>query len=59
LIHLGNFPGMEFHKILPALLVVIPQFIAGIIPGYLRIRYGFIYAVVFHFVINLTLLFQL
>ncbi len=59
IIHLGNFIGLSFNYVLLGLLMVIPQFIAGIILGYIRVRFGFIYAIVFHTIVNLTLLFQL
>lgn len=59
IIHLGNFIGLSLTSLLPGLLMVIPQFIAGTILGYIRVRFGFIYAIFFHTLVNLTLLFQL
>lgn len=59
IIHLGNFIGLSLNSLLPGLLMVIPQFIAGTILGYLRVRFGFIYAIFFHTLVNLTLLIQL
>jgi len=59
IIHLGNFIGLSFNYVILGLLMVIPQFFAGIILGYIRVRFGFIYAIVFHTIVNLTLLFQL
>ena len=59
MIHLGNFIGLSFNILIIGLLMVIPQFLAGIILGYIRVRFGLIYAIIFHSIINLTLLFQL
>ncbi len=59
IIHLGNFIGLSFNNVIIGLLMVIPQFLAGIILGYIRVRFGFIYAIIFHAIVNLTLLFQL
>lgn len=59
IIHIGNFIGLSLNNILIVLLMVIPQFIAGTILGYIRVRFGFIYAVFFHTLVNLTLLFRL
>lgn len=59
LVHLGNYLGISLYRLLPALFIIIPQLVAGTILGYLRVKYGFIYAIGFHATINLTLLFQL
>jgi hypothetical protein len=59
IIHLGNFTGLSLTSLMLGLLMVIPQFLAGIILGYIRVRFGFIYAIIFHTLVNLTLLFQL
>lgn len=59
IIHLNNFIGLTYTKLLFGLLLVTPQLIAGIVLGYIRLKYGFIYAVLYHMTINLVLLFQL
>lgn len=59
LIHLDNFLGMDLYKLFAAFIIIIPQFVAGTILGYLRVKFGFIYAILFHATINLTLLLQL
>lgn len=56
-LHIFNFSGIDSVKHVLIVLLVIPQFILGIILGYLRISYGFLYAVGFHTIINLSLLF--
>ena len=50
LLHLTNF-GAAFPLYLAPFLVL-PQFVLGIIIGYIRTGYGFIYAVLFHAVHN-------
>jgi len=54
LIHLNNFIGLTFTKLLLGLFLVTPQFISGTILGYIRLKYGFIYAVLYHTIIILT-----
>lgn len=54
--HLTNFQGITMLKFLPALMLVIPQFILATMLGFVRLRYGFIYAVLFHATVNSTLL---
>lgn len=56
-LHIFNFSGIDSVKHVLIVFLVIPQFILGIILGYLRISYGFLYAVGFHTIINLSLLF--
>lgn len=56
ILHLFNFSGYEPTKIILVILFVIPQFILGIILGYLRLTFGFLYAVLFHSLVNLSLL---
>jgi len=59
ILHIFNFFGITISNIIFAPLFVIPQLILGIILGYIRVTYGFIYTVFFHMVINSTILFQL
>jgi hypothetical protein len=56
-LHIFNFTGINSVKHILIIFFVIPQLILGIILGYLRITYGFIYAVSFHTIVNLSLLF--
>ena len=49
--------GINSVKHILVVFLVIPQFILGVILGYLRITYGFLYAVCFHTIVNLSLLF--
>ena len=56
-LHIFNFSGIDSVKHLLIIFLVIPQFVLGIILGYLRINYGFLYAVGFHTIINLSILF--
>jgi len=58
-LHIFNFNGISIRNFVFVLFLVIPQLLTGFILGYLRITYGFIYAVLFHFTVNLTLLLQL
>lgn len=57
-LHIFNFSGITVSNLIFTPLFVIPQFILGIILGYLRIHNGFIYALLFHFLINSSVLFQ-
>ena len=59
LIHLSNFQGLTILILLPALLLVVPQFILATLLGYIRLSYGFIYGLLFHSVVNSTLLLTL
>jgi hypothetical protein len=56
-LHIFNFSGINSVKHILVVFLVIPQFILGVILGYLRITYGFLYAVCFHTIVNLSLLF--
>lgn len=56
-LHIFNFAGIDSVKHILLIFLVIPQLVLGLILGYLRITYGFIYAVGFHTIINLSLLF--
>jgi len=57
LLHVFNFYAASGPQLFLLIFFTIPQFILGVLLGYLRIKYGFIYAVVFHFMVNLSLLF--
>lgn len=56
-LHLSNFSGVNSLEYLLAIFIIIPQFILGIILGYLRLNYGFIYAVGFHMMVNISIVF--
>jgi len=56
-LHIFNFSGIEPVKYLLVMFIIIPQFILGLLLGYVRLTYGFIYAVGFHMVVNLSIIF--
>jgi membrane protease YdiL (CAAX protease family) len=57
LIHIFNFNGISEANFIWTPIIVIPQIIMGFLLGYVRVVYGFIYAVLFHSCINLPILF--
>ncbi|KAB1160601.1 CPBP family intramembrane metalloprotease [Tenacibaculum aiptasiae] len=50
LIHIGNIKIIYNIFLIP--LLILPQFISGTIMGYLRIKYGFVFSVLFHMLNN-------
>jgi len=59
LIHAFNFKGNLVWIITLAPLLGSPQIISGSIIGYIRMNYGFIYGVIFHVLLNSTILINL
>jgi len=56
ILHIYNYMGINISNLFLSPLFAIPQFILGILLGYIRIRNGFFYALLFHFIMNLSLL---
>ncbi len=56
LMHLINFTGDIRYIIAFSLILVAPQIAAGIILGFIRMKHGLIYSILFHMIINLTIL---
>jgi len=56
LLHIYNYLGINLSNFILTPLFAIPQFVLGLILGYIRVNNGFIYAVLFHFLMNLSLL---
>ena len=54
LMHLANYQGGDMGLLLP--LIVLPQFLIGIVLGFVRMRYGLMCAMVFHGSYNLSVL---
>jgi hypothetical protein len=55
LVHLGNFPNLaEVWPISP--LLVSPQLVLGVILGFIRVRFGLLWAIGFHMVYNAILI---
>lgn len=54
LLHLSNYDGGLSSPIM--LLAVLPQFLVGLVLGYVRMRFGLIHAIVFHAFYNLVLI---
>jgi len=53
-LHITNFINIipkELYYLSP--IYVLPQFIFGLFAGYIRIKNGFIFAIIFHFIFNL------
>ena len=51
-LHFFNFLGISSSNLLYLPLFVLPQFILGLILGYIRITYGLQYSIVFHAMVN-------
>ena len=54
LMHLANYEGGDMGVLLP--LIILPQFMVGVILGYIRMRFGLLPAMGFHGAYNTTLL---
>lgn len=54
LMHLANYKAGDMGLLLP--LAVLPQFLIGVILGYVRMRFGLICAMVFHGAYNISVL---
>lgn len=57
--HSLNFTGNLVWIILLSPIICAPQIIAGAFMGYIRMNYGFIYAILFHMLINCVILVHL
>lgn len=56
-LHVFNFDGINSMRYLLTVFIIIPQFILGILLGYIRLKHGFIYAVGFHMAVNISIIF--
>jgi membrane protease YdiL (CAAX protease family) len=54
LVHLANYEAGDMGVLLP--LIILPQFVVGVMLGFIRMRFGLISAMVFHGLYNLSLL---
>ena len=55
LAHITNFIPLNAQTLLFAPVLVLPQFLVGTMLGYVRVRYGIGYAILFHVVVNAVL----
>jgi hypothetical protein len=55
LTHITNYTPLNPQTLLFAPLLVMPQFIVGTMLGYIRVRYGIGYSILFHVVVNAIL----
>ncbi len=51
-VHISNFHPIQYEIIFLYPIYVLPQFFMGLILGWLRIQYGFLWAVLFHVLVN-------
>ncbi len=56
LLHTINFSGNPWAIFSFSLILVSPQIILGLILGYVRIKYGLLYSILFHMVVNASVL---
>lgn len=59
ILHAANFSGNIYLIISLSLFLGSPQIVLGFILGYIRMNYGFLYGILFHIIINSSLLFYL
>lgn len=59
LAHLSNFSGNIYIIMIAFPLLIAPQLILGLILGFIRMKYGLIYSILFHFLVNTPLLISL
>jgi membrane protease YdiL (CAAX protease family) len=52
-VHIFNFSYFSFILFVLSPIFLIPKIIAGAILGYVRLKYGIVYSILFHFLINL------
>lgn len=57
LLHVFNFTGINGYNLIFTPLLVLPQIFMGLILGYLRVNYGFKYGILFHAIVNTSILF--
>lgn len=55
LVHITNFTPLSTLTLLFTPLLVLPQFVVGTMLGYIRVRYGIGYSILFHVVVNAVL----
>jgi len=59
LVHLTNFSGNIYLILLFSIFLVGPQLILGFILGFIRLKYGLKYSILFHMAVNAPILFML
>jgi len=59
LIHIFNFSGNVKYMIIFAIFLTAPQIIMGFVNGFLRIKYGLIYSIIFHIFVNTSFVLSL
>ena len=59
LVHVSNFTGNIWYLIGFSFILGSPQILGGFILGYIRMNYGLRYSILFHFLINSSLLLSL
>lgn len=52
-IHIYNFSGITQYNFFISPFLVLPQLFLGLILGYIRVNFGFVYCILFHATINL------
>lgn len=56
LAHIFNYTPLTWQIWLLAPVLVLPQFVLGSMLGFIRVRYGILYAILFHIAVNASLL---
>ena len=58
LVHASNFTGDTYLILAFSLILGGPQIVLGFILGYIRMNYGLIYSMLFHMIVNTSILFS-
>ncbi|UBM61693.1 CPBP family intramembrane metalloprotease [Candidatus Sulfidibacterium hydrothermale] len=59
MLHIGNFSPLSWSLLFWGPLLVLPQLFAGLVLGYIRMRFGIVYSILFHFSYNMLFLFPI
>ncbi len=59
LLHATNFTGNLYAIIAFSLILGSPQLVLGAILGYIRMNYGLVYSILFHMIVNTSIVFSL
>ena len=55
-VHVFNFEPSDHSLIFAGLILVMPQMVAGLFMGYVRMKHGILYSMLFHFSMNMLAL---
>lgn len=56
LLHIANFSGDGWLIMAFSFILCAPQIVLGLVLGYIRMQYGLLYCIIFHMILNLSVL---